>query len=435
MRKIKSMACAVVAACFAFSMTLAGCSTPEYAMTVDGQQYTTGEYLAYLYNVYYSMAQNMAMYQMYGMDPWAQTVPYGEGDDAENLSTAEFIKRTAQDTIIRQKALENMLKEKNVPLDEEKLAEVEKTLKDLKTDAYIAYGFNNESFAKMLKATQLNEWSLFYGTYDKGGAKAMSEEEIRQYFVDNFLSYKIIEFKLVDSSNKPLDDDAIQEYRDRLNKYLAEFEKTGMTSEDFDNIIKMSAADDEAAKGDGKDDTSSNPSSDASSNPSSDASSNPSSDASSNPSSDASSNPSSNASSNPSSDASNPDGDNGDGDDEDKEDENTDPNRKDIDANIYGDEDFTNAVKKVEVGKASIQEYKKGGTSDTIALIFRMDPEKDRKDGKDYFAEKRNDIFYGAKYEECDKEVTEYIKTLEVTYVDRAIKACKPQNFEKAANT
>lgn len=427
MRKIKSMACAVVAACFAFSMTLAGCSTPEYAMTVDGQQYTTGEYLAYLYNVYYSMAQNMAMYQMYGMDPWAQTVPYGEGDDAENLSTAEFIKRTAQDTIIRQKALENMLKEKNVPLDEEKLAEVEKTLKDLKTDAYIAYGFNNESFAKMLKATQLNEWSLFYGTYDKGGAKAMSEEEIRQYFVDNFLSYKIIEFKLVDSSNKPLDDDAIQEYRDRLNKYLAEFEKTGMTSEDFDNIIKMSAADDEAAKGDSNDNTSSNPSSDASSNPSSDASSDPSIDASSNPSSD--------TSSSPSSDTSNPDGDNnGDGDDEDEEDENTDPNRKDIDANIYGDEDFTNAIKKVEIGKASIQEYKKGGTSDTIALIFRMDPEKDRKDGKDYFAEKRNDIIYGAKYEEFDKEVTEYIKTLEVTYVDRAIKACKPQNFEKVAN-
>ena len=88
----------------------------------------------------------------------------------------------------------------------------------------------------------------------------------------------------------------------------------------------------------------------------------------------------------------------------------------------------------MEVGKASIQEYKKGGTSDTIALIFRMDPEKDRKDGKDYFAEKRNDIIYGAKYEEFDKEVTEYIKTLEVTYVDRAIKACKPQNFEKAAN-
>ena len=102
MRTFKRIACAAVAACFAFSLTLTGCSTPEYAMTVDGRQYTTGEYLAYLYNVYYTMAQNMAMYQAYGMDPWAQTVPYGEGDAAEYISTAEFIKRTAQDSIIRQ---------------------------------------------------------------------------------------------------------------------------------------------------------------------------------------------------------------------------------------------------------------------------------------------------------------------------------------------
>ena len=213
MRTFKRIACAAVAACFAFSLTLTGCSTPEYAMTVDGRQYTTGEYLAYLYNVYYSMAQNMAMYQAYGMDPWAQTVPYGEGDAAENISTAEFIKRTAQDSIIRQKAIENLLEQKNIPLDAEKLAEVEETLAELGSNAYIAYGFNNESFAKMYKATQLNEWSLFYGTYDKGGVNPMSEEEIRKYFDDNFLSYKIIEFKLVDTSNQPLDDDVIQDYR------------------------------------------------------------------------------------------------------------------------------------------------------------------------------------------------------------------------------
>ena len=100
------------------------------------------------------------------MDPWAQTVPYGEGDAAENISTAEFIKRTAQDSIIRQKAIENLLEQKNIPLDAEKLAEVEETLAELGSNAYIAYGFNNESFAKMYKATQLNEWSLFYGTYD-----------------------------------------------------------------------------------------------------------------------------------------------------------------------------------------------------------------------------------------------------------------------------
>lgn len=417
MRTFKRIACAAVAACFAFSLTLTGCSTPEYAMTVDGRQYTTGEYLAYLYNVYYSMAQNMAMYRMYGMDPWAQTVPYGEGDSAENISTAEFIKRTAQDTIIRQKAIENLLDQKKISLDAEKLAEVEKTLADIPSNAYLAYGFNNESFAKMYKATQLNEWSLFYGIYDKGGVNPMSEEEIRQYFDDNFLSFKIIEFQLVDTSNQPLDDDVIQDYRDRLDKYLAEFEKLGITSDNFDTIIEMKEEDDtpdDTGDEDGDEDTSSD-SSDVSDTSGSTTSTTTA------------------ATSEGTTTTTTGSDSTEDGDGEENADAATDPNRQDIDANIYGDEDFTNAVKKVEIGTASIQEYKKNGTTDTIALIYRMDPQQDREDGKDFFAEKRSDIIYGAKYEEYDKEVTDYIKTLEVSYVDRAIKACKPENFEAVA--
>ena len=384
MRKIKSMACAVIAACFAFSMTLTGCSTPEYAMTVDGKSYTTGEYLAYLYNVYYALAQNMAMYQMYGMDPWEQTIPYGEGDDAEQLSTAEYIKRTAQDTIIRQKALENLLDQKNIPLDEDMLAEVEEILDGIEPNAYLPYGISDESFAKMLKATQVNDWSLFYGTYDKD----------------------------------------IQDYRDRLDKYLAEFEKLGMTSENFDTIIEMKEEDD--APADETDGTSSD-SSDTSSNP--DDTSADSSDTTA-PSNETTA-PETTASEGTT--AATDTDDTGDGEDEDGTESTTDPNRMDIDANVYGDEDFTNAVKKVEIGTASIQEYKKGGSTDTIALIYRMDPEQDRADGQNYYEEKRSDIIYGAKYEEYNKEVTDYMKTLEVSYVDRAIKACKPENFEKIA--
>ena len=409
MRKIQRMVCAVIAACFVCFMALTGCSTPEYAMTVDGKSYTTGEYLAYLYNVYYAVAQNMAMYQMYGMDPWEQTIPYGEGDDAEQLLTAEYIKRTAQDTIIRQKALENLLEQRNIPLDEDMLAEVEEILDGIEPNAYLPYGISDESFAKMLRATQLNVWSLFYGTYDKDGTNPMSEEEIRQYFDENFLSYKIIEFQLVDSSNQPLEDDEIQDYRDRLDKYLAEFEKLGMTSENFDTIIEMKEEDD--APADETDGTSSD-SSDTTAPPEE-----------------------TTTSSSGTTTATDPSGtgepDNGS--DADDTESTVDPNRMDIDANVYGDEDFTNAVKKVEIGKASIQEYKKGGSTDTIALIYRMDPEQDREDGQSYFEDKRSDIIYGAKYEEYNKEVTDYMKTLEVSYVDRAIKACKPENFEKVA--
>ena len=56
--------------------------------------------------------------------------------------------------------------------------------------------------------------------------------------------------------------------------------------------------------------------------------------------------------------------------------EETDPNLHDVDANLYGDEDFTNAIKSVPIGQAQIVEYKAGGTKNTAALILRLDPEE-----------------------------------------------------------
>ena len=336
MRTFKRIACAAVAACFAFSLTLTGCSTPEYAMTVDGGNIPPANTLPTCTMSIIPWRKTWLCIRRTAWTHGRRPSPYGEGDAAENISTAEFIKRTAQDSIIRQKAIENLLEQKNIPLDAEKLAEVEETLAELGSNAYIAYGFNNESFAKMYKATQLNEWSLFYGTYDKGGVNPMSEEEIRKYFDDNFLSYKIIEFKLVDTSNQPLDDDVIQDYRDRLAKYLAEFEKLGVTSDNFDTVIKMKEEDDMP---DDSEDSGSSGESSSTTTASSGTTS-----------------PLPPPMEPPPQQAPAMQGDSGDTEDTDST---TDPNRQDIDANIYGDEDFTNAVKKVEIGTASIQEYKK----------------------------------------------------------------------------
>ena len=47
MSKLKKAACAALSAVMLFTaVLLSGCSTPKVAMTVDGQEYTTGEYLA-----------------------------------------------------------------------------------------------------------------------------------------------------------------------------------------------------------------------------------------------------------------------------------------------------------------------------------------------------------------------------------------------------
>lgn len=48
-------------------------------MTVGDTTYSTGDYLAYLYNTYSQVYQNynFAMYAQYGMDPWEITILTG----------------------------------------------------------------------------------------------------------------------------------------------------------------------------------------------------------------------------------------------------------------------------------------------------------------------------------------------------------------------
>ena len=346
-------------------------------MTVNGQEYATGLYLAYLFNSYYNLFY-AGSYPLayYYQDPWGQEIPYGEGDNAPKLSTSDYIKQVTKDTIIRQEALKAKLKEAGLEWLEEDIEMADERIDSLSENQLISLGISKEHYAEMYRNYICNDSALFYGTYDNGGSKAMSEEEIREYFNENYLSFKLIEISLMDSSGKRLSDEKVKEINDTLTKYLNLYN----TNKDFDKVIEQYKAD-EAAK------TST-----------------------------------SGATTTTAADSDK------DKDDEDEEEENTDPNRYDIDANLYEDEDLANIVKTVKVDECKIVEYKKYGTTDTAALILRLDPEK-REDGKDIFTESRKNIIYGAKYEDYNKEIEEYMETLDVEISDRAVKMCDPKKF------
>ena len=122
-----------------------------------------------------------------------------------------------------QKALENKLKEAKLNFLEKDVEQVNSTIKNMKQDALLRYGISKESYEKMLMAFSCNERALFYGTYDNNGSKAMSEDEIRKYFNDNYLSYKIIEISLTDDDGKDLSEAEIKKVKERLQKYLNQY--------------------------------------------------------------------------------------------------------------------------------------------------------------------------------------------------------------------
>ena len=413
MLKLKRALCAVLTAVLVMGTLLAsGCSTPKYAVTLDGQQYETGEYLAYLY-LAYSQVMQQAQYYLYMQsmqggstvkDVWDLELPYGEEEDAPTLKLEAYIKQLAKDMMIRQRALENKLTENGISPSQEDIDEVNTQLNQYGADDLLKLGISKEHFAAAYRAVQLNDNALFYGLYDgETNPEApfmMPEEEIRKYFTDNYLSYKVIEIPLTDDDGKELSDEEKQKVYDRLDGYLEIYNETG----DFDKAIEKYNEDEKAADkdddADGDDATTTTTTTEAPTTTTTTAA----------------------------------DGDEDADDSGDDEEEVKDPNRKDIDAKTYTDEDFVKAVQSVNVNEAKRVEYKKSATKLTAALILRLDPEEG-EGREDFYKENRESIISKEKSDAYDELMDPVIEELGKTWTpdDSAIKKCSPKNFEKDA--
>ena len=413
MLKLKRALCAVLTAVLVMGTLLAsGCSTPKYAVTLDGQQYETGEYLAYLY-LAYSQVMQQAQYYLYMQsmqggstvkDVWDLELPYGEEEDAPTLKLEAYIKQLAKDMMIRQRALENKLTEYGISPSQEDIDEVNTQLNQYGADDLLKLGISKEHFAAAYRAVQLNDNALFYGLYDgETNPEApfmMPEEEIRKYFTDNYLSYKVIEIPLTDDDGKELSDEEKQKVYDRLDGYLEIYNETG----DFDKAIEKYNEDEKAADkdddADGDDATTTTTTTEAPTTTTTTAA----------------------------------DGDEDADDSGDDEEEVKGPNRKDIDAKTYTDEDFVKAVQSVNVNEAKRVEYKKSATKLTAALILRLDPEEG-EGREDFYKENRESIISKEKSDAYDELMDPVIEELGKTWTpdDSAIKKCSPKNFEKDA--
>lgn len=250
MNNAKRIFTALLAVSLVFCLMLSGCTiwkptlggTGKVAATYGKETITTGEYLGYLYNQFSLVWQNYSMYEQYGMDPWEQTVPYGEGENPEKLPLAEYITTTTQDTIKRQIALEKLLKENNLEWDETERKEMEKQLDSYGKDAFLTLGISDESFRTVALKTSLNEPTLFYGLYREGGKREVKKAELTKYFNKNYVAYKTISISLTDSEGKELSKKDKQKKLDTLKGYLNLYKSKGFEAA-MDKYNKDNASD------------------------------------------------------------------------------------------------------------------------------------------------------------------------------------------------
>ncbi len=215
MKTLKKILCVALAAIMLLSF--AGCSTPKVALTVDGKDYATGEYLAYLLDAFQQAYYNGGLYyyEQQGTDIWSQTFTH----DDKSLDLAEYLKAQTVDTIIRQKALENMMKEAGVEPSEDTTKNAQQMVDAVDESTLLTFGVSKESYEKMCMAYYRNELSLFLSRYDKDGTTPVPEADIRQYFDDNYLSFKMISVEMM-KDEKEMSEDEQKTVKNELQKYL-----------------------------------------------------------------------------------------------------------------------------------------------------------------------------------------------------------------------
>ncbi len=429
--KCKKLLCLALSAVLLL-MLLCGCSTPKIAMTVNGREYPTGEYLAYLFNTYSTMYNNyLYQYEYYGMDIWSQTAPYGEGDDAKQLGMADYIIASTKDTIVRQKAAEELLAKYNLEVSKEDKEEFEKYMANITESTLIPYGFNRENYEKMYFAYNYYSRTLFYGLYGKGGEREMSEADIKKYIEENYLSYRLFSIALTDKNNKDFSDTLKTKIQDFLKGYQTMYEASGDFEKTYDQYVadlkkgvkliddkgtllaKLSWGSTSAVvtlpTDNSNTTTSTTKGTGSTTKPSSTTSTTVS-----------TTTTTASSTTTTTTTAANKD-------EDEKEEEKPKCDRITTAKKELSDEDMVKAIEKVAVGKTEVVTYAAGGKAATAALIVRYDPLS--KDGTT-IDDAREDVIYYVHYETFDKEITEHVSKMEITYNDRAISMCRPEYFD-----
>lgn len=358
----------LVLACLMLLTVLAGCSmpkiilggTPKTVGTIDGREIPTGEYLAYLYNSFSNvyLSQGLYQYAQYGMDAWSQEMTYGEGDAAQKVLLAEYIRLITRDDMLTQAAMRQLMAQHNIVWGEEELKELEESIASAGEENFLAMGISKENLLNAYKNIDLNQSALLNGLYGKGGKREIAETELKKYFDENYLSYKIISIDLIDDAGKELSDTDKKVQTDLLKSYLTDYNKDKNFEAVVDKYNKHVAEENEST--------------------------------------------------------------------EEIEPSKDEDNRINIDATDM-DEYLVKEIRKLEVGKATVVEYKADGSTPTAALILRLDPNSE----KDLYTDSNEAIIRKLKGEELEKEIADLAAKVKIDLKKGAVKKCDPKKFEE----
>lgn len=269
LKKVLAFAMAVL-----MVMSLCACSkedsvpktlSHEWSYKTDSGEYAIGVYIFSLYSAYDQAYRIVQAAKGENFDSNATILDYsGTFDETgEVYLCSDWIKKEADRVTRNIIALDAKIKEYGIELDEDVLASYKEQAENdwylgPYFEEYMSYGYTAvpykdtfepfgisfESFYISTYLASAKQNALFDYFYQKGGVKAVSDEEIKVYFEDNYTSYSYFSVPLYDSTqdettmetvNVSFSNDKIKDYKDMLDSY----KKAIKNGTSFDNVVKL----------------------------------------------------------------------------------------------------------------------------------------------------------------------------------------------------
>lgn len=235
---------------FALMATSVGCTPTigkgtETAMTADGYDVSSGVFIFYTIQAYRDAAN--ILQEQNGTAP---TVKEVKNAHIDSMEASDWIQDKATEYCMTVAAIENEFNRIGGQLTAEELKEIDE-LAEMYTESEqysinTKNGVGKESVKQIISTT--GSGSNYYGEYEYmqkyifdhyygfDGEKGCSEEELKDYFAENFARVKYISIDMTDENGDPLSNDEKQKLRRKAEEYV---KTVNSASGDMEKMYKM----------------------------------------------------------------------------------------------------------------------------------------------------------------------------------------------------
>lgn len=233
MNKIKKLAASLTA--FSVAAAIASCGAPTIgsgsanAVTIDGYEIKAGIFIFYTMQSYNDAKTQLA-------EEMDATPSLSEVEDAEidGVDSTKWIQDKATQYCSDFVAIEREFEKIGGELSEEDLEEIDSSVeKVMSNDSQYNYtenGISEESLRDIATISYKSNYifNYYYGTE---GEKGISEDELKDYFDNNFARVKYVSMSYLDSEGNKLDESGKKKIRDMANEYADRVNKKSSAQE------------------------------------------------------------------------------------------------------------------------------------------------------------------------------------------------------------